>query len=200
MLLPDPTIELVNMECDAFDRDPSNRLTEEALDLLLSDFPENVELVHVLLKVVALNELYSTNIFSIEKVARHVAELHVDTFLANGSLEVVDKIANVMIEGKIRNNFSFATKYCNWHNRAAYPMYDGNAVTCLVWYKDRDSFADFEDDDNLRYSKTFFDVVDKFRDHYGLNSFTFKQLDKFLWRFGKRIKRGEFTRSSPAAP
>ena len=38
--------------------------------------------------------------------------------LATGSPEIVDKIARVTlsINGKVRNNYSFATKYCSWHN------------------------------------------------------------------------------------
>jgi hypothetical protein len=193
MPLPKPTVELIDSECDAFDKDPSTRLTEDALQLLLSHFPENVELTHILLKVATLNQLYGTNILAVEKVARHIAGLDIDPSLATGSPELVDRIAKITINGKERNNFSFATKYCSWHNPDVYAIYDGNAVACLLAYNKQDGFADLDDDDALRTSAKFFEVVGKFRDYYALNSRSLKKLDKLLWLLGSQIKGGTLT-------
>jgi hypothetical protein len=193
MPLPKPTVELVDAECDEFDKDPSTRLTEDALSLLLSHFPQNVELTHILLKVAVLNQLYGTNILAVEKVARHIADLNIDLLLVDESSEVVDLIANVSLNGKARNNFSFATKYCGWHKPFAYPIYDGNVVTSLVAYKKQDRFADFEDDESLRKFAKFLKVIRDFQTYYELHSCDFKRLDKFLWRLGNRIKSGALT-------
>jgi hypothetical protein len=57
--LPRPTVELVKAEGDKFDQEPSTRLGEEALGQLRTQFPRNRDLSHVLLKVLALNKLYS---------------------------------------------------------------------------------------------------------------------------------------------
>lgn len=127
--LPPLTADFVNVECNAFDHDPSTRLTEESLALLLSHFPENNEVTHVLLKVATLNQLYGTNIFAVQMVASHIVDLRIDTYLRSGSLQVVDLIAKVKIGDKVRNNFSFATKYCSWHNPNTYPIYDDNVVS-----------------------------------------------------------------------
>jgi len=55
-----PTQELVKTACEEFDRD--NLLIEQALTELFNQYPANAVLHHVLLKVVALNTLYSTQI------------------------------------------------------------------------------------------------------------------------------------------
>ncbi len=59
----------------------------------------------------------------------------------------------------------------------AYPIYD-NVEACLSRYREHDGFATFH-----RYGydhPEFVRRMNAFRDFYGLTSFTFKQLDKFL--------------------
>ena len=187
--LPPPTIELVKAEGDKFDRE--SQLVEEALGQLSARFPRNTETSHVLLKVLVLNKLYATQIndIDVERVARHIAGLGIDSRLDAGSPDAVDLIANVKIGDKVRNNFSFGTKYCRWHNPAAYAIYDSNVDACLWCYKKQDSFTTFARQD-LRYLgyPVFLRIVTAFRDVYGLKSFTFKQLDKFLWEKGPQAK------------
>ena len=57
---PNPTPELVECACREFDEE--NRVTENALRNLFQCFPHNTEASEVLLKVLALNDLYSTRI------------------------------------------------------------------------------------------------------------------------------------------
>src|SRR5271167_2924716 len=94
--LPTPTVELVQAECDAFDQEPSTQLGEEALGLLWAQYPRNAETSHVLLKVLVLNKLYSTQIrdIDVEPLSRHIARIGIDSLLTRGSLEAVDLIAN----------------------------------------------------------------------------------------------------------
>jgi hypothetical protein len=51
-------------------------------------------------------------------------------------------------------------------------------------------FAAFHRGD-LDYYKKLVAIVTAFRNRYELASFNFKELDKFLWRLGKRILKGE---------
>jgi hypothetical protein len=185
VLLPAPTVELVKSEGFEFDRDPSIRLTEDALAQLWVHFPRNVEPPHVLLKVLALNQLYNTRIRSIdvEHLARHIAGLGIDTLLADGSARAVDLI--VSCDG-LPKYYSFATKFCSWHNSSAYPIHDGNVDECLWSYRKQDKFAKFRRKDLMRY-ESFFAIVTAFRTSYGLDSLSFKELDKFLWRAGERL-------------
>jgi hypothetical protein len=183
-LLPTPTIQLVRAASDEFNRDFA--VPESALRQLLEQFPHNTDSSHVLLKVVALNRLYATNIFDVWTVASHITELGIDQRLIDGSPGLVDLIGKVTIGGKIRNNYSFATKYCSWHNPAAYPIYDRNVDLCLWAYRKQDRFFSFAHDDLWRY-ETFLKAINDFRNHYELASVGFKQIDAFLWAQGKAI-------------
>jgi hypothetical protein len=183
--LPTPTIRLVLAASDQFNRDLA--IPESALRQLLEQFPKNTDNSHVLLKVVALDRLYATNIFDVWTVSSHITELKIDQRLANGAPGLVDLIANAPVAIKPRKNYSFATKYCSWHNPAAYPIYDKNVSDSLLAYNAQDPFSTFGYDD-IRIYDTFVKVITDFRDHYDLASVTFKQIDKFLWAQGKTIR------------
>lgn len=183
MTLPHPTVERVQVEGDKFDRE--NQLVEEALAQLLRAFPHNTENSQVLIKALVLNNLYKTRIRDIdmETVAAHITGLDIDQHLARGSLHAVDLIMNI---GGIDRPFSFATKFCSWHNPTAYPIYDGNADEALWAYRNQDHFANFRRQDFDSYEK-YVTVVSTFRSFYRLDSFTFKRLDHFLWHIGGQL-------------
>jgi hypothetical protein len=174
----------VKAECAAFDEE--NQLAEHALDQLRTHFPLNTDKSHVLLKVLTLNKLYSTRINDkdIEATARHIAALGIDSLLDQGSHSAVDLIANIP---NLRRCYSFATKFCSWHNPAAFPLYDGYVDLCLWSYRRqadqevRPPFAHFHRQDIWNYS-SLVEIVTAFRNYYGMNSMPFKDLDKFLWR------------------
>lgn len=183
-MLPRPTVELVEAECKAFDLE--NWLAEEALGQLRAQFPLNTDIRHVLLKVLVLNKLYGTMIrdIEVETVAKHIVGLGIDPLLAQGSLQAVTLITDCP---NVRQYLSFASKFCSWHNPTAYPIYDGNVRECLSSYQKQDSFAQFRNKEDLYYYQKLFDAVLAFSSHYGLNSLTFKQLDKFMYRVGGQI-------------
>src|SRR5208282_2233175 len=92
-----PTAKLVRAACKQFDEE--NLTVEQALKELFNQYPGNNDLPHVLLKVVALNRLYSTQIFAVLDVARHIHRhaQEIDSALAAGSPEIVEKIAKVTL-------------------------------------------------------------------------------------------------------
>ncbi len=183
-MLTRPTVELVEAECKAFDLE--NWLAEEALGQLRAQFPLNTDIRHVLLKVLVLNKLYGTMIrdIEVETIAKHIVGLGIDPLLAQGSLQAVTLITDCP---NVRQYLSFASKFCSWHNPTAYPIYDGNVRECLSSYQKQDSFAQFRNKEDLYYYQKLFDAVLAFSSHYGLNSLTFKQLDKFMYRVGGQI-------------
>ncbi len=186
-MLPRPTPQLVRDEGDEFDSDPSTRLAEDAVAQLWTQFPCNAEVPHVYLKVLVLNKLYNAGVrdIDVEALAKHIAGLSIDALLAAGSPRAFDLILNC---GHLRKYFSFASKYCSWHNLRAYPIYDRNVDECLWTYRNQDHFASFQRKDFDQYEK-FVTLVAAFRSFYGLEAFTFKELDKFLWRTGDQILR-----------
>lgn len=182
----EPTVELVAAACEQFDKE--NNLIEQALTELFHQFPKNANLSHVLLKVVALDHLYTTRILASIDVAMNIQARDIDAALAAGSPEIIDEIAKVKIKGKIRNNYSFATKYCSWHNPTAYPIWDSRVDAYLWRLQKHAQFAtDFNKNEDLWSYGKFRGIVNQLRDRYGLGSFSFKQIDKFLYTEGELL-------------
>lgn len=181
-----PTSGLVASYIEQFEQDEAYAAPDRALFKLFQAFPHNRNLEDVLLKVAALNGLYSTNIYAVYRVAEHIHEQDIDPRLEQRSPALVNEISLVTIGDKKRRNYSFTSKYCSCHVPDAYPIYDG-FVERLIWaYQGLDHFAEFrraELKDYPRYKET----VEFFRDYYGLTQFSFKELDKFLWFYGRKI-------------
>ena len=133
-ILPRPTADEVIRAEKKFDEE--NGPTEWVLTQLFQKFPENNDSEEVIVKTKVLNALYSTYILAVKRVATHITNLGIDPDLRAGKPEIVDRIAKVQLQnGKTRNYFCFASKYCSWHNPMAYPIYDRNVEACLWCYR-----------------------------------------------------------------
>lgn len=164
----------------------SYTLQEKSLNLLFNDYcPKNNEIEHILLKVSALNDFYSTNIYDTYSVAKHILSCNVDSSLEQNEVELVNKIAPVTIKGKTRKFYSFASKYCSHHKPETYPIYDSYVEKMLMYFKKTDRFEPFKKDDLKTYSR-FIEVIGKFKDYYSLNDFTLREIDIYLWLAGKQ--------------
>src|ERR1035438_5785168 len=193
--LREPTPQRVQDACELFNRE--NVEIEQALKELFTQYPGNSDPRHVLLKVVALNSLYSTQITAhsqkipnVVDLAQHIcAKAHdIDSALAIGSPGIVETIAGIRVAGKKdRIYFSFATKYCSWHKPELYPMWDANVQRYIGCLQEQSDFAKGFDvnADHWTY-EGFRGAMKAFRECYRLGSFTFKDIDKFLWLEGGR--------------
>ncbi|MEO8100614.1 MAG: hypothetical protein ABI811_23145 [Acidobacteriota bacterium] len=191
-MLSTPNKENVRAACERFDQEFGE--VEQALQELFARYPANHDLSHVLLKVVAVNSLYSTRIPvysekipNVVDVSKHIHQnaLKIDAALASGSPETIAMIAQISTKGKSRNNFSFATKYCSWHKPESYPIWDSNVGKCLGRLQKQSNFASDFNVNSERWTYSDFCVaMKKFRHHFDLGSFTFKEIDKFLWLYG----------------
>ncbi len=181
-----PTEHLVERYLKLFQQDERYAPADDGLTQLIAAFPKNSELGHVAVKASAINALYSTGILAIYQVAVHVHRLDIDAELAQHSTAVVDKIAAVKFRNKPHNLFSFASKYCSWHDQDNYPIYDRFVDALLRAYRRKDKFMSFKNADLRRY-ECFKNIVSGFREHYGLQRFSFKELDKFLWLYGRQL-------------
>ena len=180
-LLQIPDAKAVRSACERFDRE--NHLIEQTLSELFQQYPHNDDLRHVLLKVVAVNSLYHTCIHALDTVARHIHAhaSEIDAAMEAGSHEIIDKIAKVRVQGKIHNFFSFATKYCSWHQPEKYPIYDSRVDQYLWTLQQQSAFAVAFHHPHLWDYPKFHNIIVTFRDSHGLGEFTFKELDKFLY-------------------
>lgn len=140
----------------------------------------------VLVKVCVLNDFYNTNIFSPFTVAKHIVALKIDEHLQQGDLAIVNKVAGVVMNGGKRKNFySFATKYCSHHRPDVYPIYDSYVEKILIYFRKKDEFFAFSNQDLKEYP-LFKNILVEFSKYYGLDSFDLKQIDKYLWQAGKK--------------
>ncbi len=184
MSLETPTPGLVDRYVEQFRADERYFLADEAILTLFQTFPHNLKLHDILLKISVLNDLYGTNIFATFMMARHIYALNIDPHLRAHSTEIVDRIAHVTLGGKPRHVYSFATKYCSWHDQANYPIYDSFVERVLLAYKAQDAFHDFTKLDLRDYAK-YKQTLEAFRSFYSLTNYSFKELDKALWLHGK---------------
>ncbi len=183
--VPNPSIEQVEIYLTKWDGLENYHLQEDALNKLFFELcPKNTDVIDILLKASTLNDFYSTNIFSIYPVAKHICDLNIDVRLKAGDVTLVGDIQYVTIGDTEKNFYSFASKYCSHHNPLDYPIYDSYVDEVLRYFRNRDSFSDFQDGDLKDYVK-FKGILIDFRAFYGLNRYNLKQIDQYVWQLGK---------------
>jgi len=185
-MIPKPTKKQIKHYLKVWDGLESYTLQESSLHKLFTKtYPKNTDIDDVLIKVCSLNDFYSTNIFSPFNVAKHIVNLDIDSSLDRNDIDIVNKIARVnMPGGKLINFYSFATKYCSHHDPEMYPIYDSYVQRVLMYFKKQDKFANFKSIDLKDFSQ-FKSIIEQFREFYGLNDFSLKDIDRYLWQFGK---------------
>jgi len=183
--VPNPSVEQVEIYLKKWNELEDYHLQEEALNKLFFDLcPKNKDIIDILLKASTLNDFYSTNIFKIYPVAKHIYDLDIDVRLKAGDVALVGDIQHVTIGGKVKNFYSFASKYCSHHNPLEYPIYDSYVDEVLRYFRDRENFSSFKNDDLKDYNK-FKGILLDFRACYSLNKYNLKQIDQYVWQLGK---------------
>ena len=112
-----------------FLEDEETKRTEKTVQELIATFREN----HARVLDVDLHPL-AVHIHGIENL---------DEKLKEGSPEVVDAIWKS--QRTRQHYFSFATKFCNWHNQEAYAIYDTYMWESLCAYRAENSGFKFKD-------------------------------------------------------
>ena len=190
--IPKPSIEEIKKYLKKWDnKEYCNK--EEALNKLFFEIcPKNTDIKDILLKASTLNDFYSTNIFSIYPVAEHILDSNIDSRLKAGDTKLVEYIKKVPIGDDSRELYSFVSKYCSHHNPEEYPIYD-SYVDKVLWYfrkrpdcsdSENSSFSNFKRKDLKDYVK-FKGIIIEFQKFYGLNEYSLKQIDQYLWQLGK---------------
>ena len=130
----------------------------------------------ILIKVILIDGLYKTNLKDQISVAKHILKIDLlDKFLEKGDVDIVDKVA----KWNNKNLLSFASKFCHFHNKRAYPLYDSYvcvAIKTLSGWKDNRIYKDFKKS------------IDKFKSENKIEDVSFEDIDKYLWLFGLREK------------
>lgn len=168
-----------------------NATNDEKLREVFDKYPDTNNENDVLFKMVLLDKLYSTQIKEPVKFAKKLAEKKVE-ISKDGEIDskLVDEIANT----GSRYEFSFASKYCHWHN-AKYPIYDSHIVKLLAEYNEMDEH-EFYDGATINYDSTkskcslkeyeyFYGAYEGFKGEFKLQECSVKEIDIFLWTYGK---------------
>jgi len=183
--IPVPSTEQVEYYLQKWNKLENYRLQEDALNKLFLELcPTNTNVIDILLKASTLNDFYSTNIFSIYPVAKHIYARKIDERIKAGDITLVRDIQYVTIGNTTKNFYSFASKYCSHHNPLEYPIYDSYVDEVLRYFRNRDGFSDFHDGDLKDYVK-FKGILIDFRTFYGLDKYNLKQIDQYVWLLGK---------------
>ena len=181
--IPKPSVEEVEKYLKQWDALENYVNQENSLDKLFFDLiPENKLIEDILIKCSTLNDFYSTNIFSIFPIAKHILQLDIDERLKSGDLTLIEDIADKNVMG--RRNYSFASKYCSHHNPKQFPIYNSYVDKVLRYFRKTDKFSSFKNDDLQDYIK-FKAILEEFKVYYSLEQYNLKDLDKYLWLLGK---------------
>jgi len=188
-ILEEPTEKLVRQYVKKHNNKEKYRNEDEALAQLFKKFPKNEKMKDIILKVTVVNNMYNTNIFATYQMAEHIRSLDIDEKLRSKCPEVVEDIANLDAGGKKRRHYSFATKYCHNHDSENYPIYD-KYVDKMLWEyhnnKKQNGFCRFHRNELKNYGRLK-EILNNFREYYGLTQFSLKEIDNFLWGYGKEL-------------
>ncbi|GAY13610.1 hypothetical protein [Mycobacterium sp. shizuoka-1] len=176
-----------------------NERLDAALRTLFQTMPHNTDVGEVAVKVAALNGLYGTGIWAVWDLAKHIATLDIDAKLAEPTINanLVAHIAHFEIKRKVRHNYSFATKYCSFHRPDLYPIYDSLVHKMLnTFLQQYEPFDTFVRGEHWRTDPATCAGISRnyavwcrstkhFRKHYGLEAFSIRDIDKYLWTLAK---------------
>lgn len=186
-LIPTPCNQEVEKYLELWDSNDKFVLQEKSINKLFTEiFTDNTDIEHVLIKASVLNDFYSTNIFSIYDMAKHIVSLDIDERLKQGDEALVSEIGHIVIADKEKYFYSFATKYCSHHNPVSFPIYDSYVDKVLMYFKKKDKFAVYKQDD-LKVYPIYKKILSQFSEFYGITSFSLKELDMYLWQLGKKF-------------
>jgi hypothetical protein len=117
------------------------------------------------------------------------ASLDIDITLAAHTVapDLIERIANVEFSGGRRRNYSFATKYCSFHRPDVYHIYDGLVAHVLnTLLKQGETFDTFTRGEHwITDYAIWHRSTSRFRAHYGLEEFSIRDIDKYLWVLAK---------------
>lgn len=165
---------------------PDYALQEKVLADIFTKYPNNTTLAEVILKVNLLNAFYSTGILDVVTVATHITTNvnNVDARIQSGDDTVVCDIANVFHESKNKdvNHFSFATKYCSFHQPQKFPIFDSFIAECFSQLSKNNYFQKEFSKNTIRndYSN-FKKFYDEFMTNQPALPKDYKEVDRYLW-------------------
>ena len=170
-------------------------IVQEKAILMVVDACPGFTLEEIIAKASIINDLYSTSVFDILSVAKHICSVANTSGLidehGNAQLSAIQDMATVSHGGKPIHHISFASKFASFFKPELFPIYDSlvAGVFCRLkrkgFFKSNTSFT--KEDLKSKYS-TYKAVYDEFMDLSGMNNLkigesklTYKNVDDYLW-------------------
>lgn len=175
------------------------QIQEDLLQTLLKNYPNHKNKSAVETKVKLLNLFYSTGIQATNMMASNILSIkNIDELLKEGDFGLVAKIANLRINNNTtRYNYSFATKYCAYHEPQKFPIYDSIvAMTFISFFEkgllpkykysrrkvsESNVFTKNEFAEKLKDYEFFVEIYQYFMKLYDLEDFTYREIDAYIW-------------------
>lgn len=188
-------LEITNESIEAVDDEvekTDNYGRENALiTACFKKYPSNTDIETVAMKIGLIDITNSTNIsrykrkISVVELAEIIASIpNIDERIKNGDPEVVSAIAKA--NGKI-NLFSFASKYCCYHNKNLYGKDDYSILDTVLKNSLPSLFNDIKKSDIKRWVdsydyKSYNEYINRKLDEYGIDvPFRKRKFDHFVW-------------------
>jgi len=137
-------------------------------------------------KAVAVNSLYSTNVYSIWQMAVYISTVMSDEGVDQGSPALVEKIAALPKadgDGVVRHFRSFASKFCHFFvNEDRFPILDWYSDWMLKFFLG----PEYRYDEKMPYL-SHCENFNALHGRPGLKGFSGRQIDRFLWVSGQYL-------------
>lgn len=161
------------------------RNDSEVMQKLRDELRDQWDVPASLLRCIAINGLYSTNVFAIRRMANHVSRVMTSVTIDCPPADLVERIATLSWdEGKSRKFTSFASKLCNlFVDSEAYPIFDNLAQETLKHHL----CDDYKVDPSRPYG-IFRENLSRLRAVSGVSASN-TQLDHYLWIKGLCLRR-----------
>jgi len=189
MKIQRPCAEIVRLYNDKWNEKEEYVNVDGTLFNMAKTLPSNSDFNSVYVKICAVNsadscQIYNKDIFSIAKRITKIP--YIDDRINSGDLSVVKDIADCGNRGKL---YSFATKYCCVHNSEKFPKKDYLVVNLLYKFNKKYTFTEkiltkTALNDYLKY-EFYVSVINDFKKFFGLDEFSYKEIDQYLWQLGK---------------
>ena len=154
--------------------------------------------------VLILDSIYHTQIKDVIGYAICVSEINdkIGEILRTepkdyqSAAQYINEIATARKKEFARNEYSFATKFCNMLNPKAYPIIDKYVVWLLYRYLAADDRFPMQYKNGKKITKSsfgryqhFHEAYDEFIDLYNLSDLNYKEIDMFMWTYGKLLNK-----------
>ncbi len=195
MILKKPTETFISEILDFYSIEEGDELNKNLLKLFQT-FNNEKDKFNVLIKVAALNKIYSTAITNINPVVEQIIKVSTSNLnlkTISDYIEFADNISKVKWENDKgesfeRNNLSFASKYIHFLSGFKTPIYDSYIWIIINGYLGQKNSEKISYTNPKNY-KEFYSTFERFKRDLDLEKYSNYKIDKFLWQYGKMLIR-----------